>query len=56
MNEGNAIINNTTAGKIVQMISIVCPCTKYLCGKGFLVESLTILNNAHETTHKIKTK
>jgi hypothetical protein len=30
INEGKAITNNTTAGNIVQIISIVCPCTKYL--------------------------
>ncbi len=31
MKEGNATNTNITAGVIVQIISIVVPCVKYLC-------------------------
>jgi hypothetical protein len=56
INDGKAITNKTTAGNIVHIISIVCPCNIYLYGNGFLKPSRTILYNTQETNVNINTK
>ncbi|GAA4986781.1 hypothetical protein GCM10025792_38330 [Pseudonocardia tropica] len=56
MKLGKAIINKITAGNIVQIISIVCPCLIYLYAIGFFEYVLTIVNNIHDTKPKIINK